>query len=520
MKKILSTIVIINILLGFLLSEVNATDNNGYFVVTAYYSPLPDQEYYLTGNYESEKRLNGQGIRGASGKEVFSGMLAAPKNYTFGTKIYLEGLGVGAVEDRGGAIVNAGNRGYSYDRIDVWMGYGDEGLRRALYWGKRTVKGNFVSNNSNVTLNYYTIASPEWATKGLNKVSNIFSTGLGKGSDLNLVKELQELLKDAELYMGDINGIYNNEVIDIIYDFQIENDIIKLGEYYGAGYWGKSTRALFLKKYLNGEFDKEIIKIEEKKEIVENEIFIEIEKKDLSIFDSAANNQEKIKKLQTILKELSLYDGKLTGIYKDVIDPIYYYQLSKGIVIGVYSPGAGNFGPKTRASLKETYNNYLDTKELNKIEQARIDEENRLEQIRIEEEKIKAEARKKELEEKYKHLEKLSLEKAEEKLKFIGTPKFGEVSHSVRELQLTLKDLGFFEQKDTAIYGPITKESIIAYQIDRKLISLNTDPGAGSIGPKTRDSLKEDLKERFLKEIVITEKFNEKELAGLVGNKA
>jgi hypothetical protein len=29
-----------------------------YYIVTAYYSPLPDQEYYLKGNYEDEIKLN------------------------------------------------------------------------------------------------------------------------------------------------------------------------------------------------------------------------------------------------------------------------------------------------------------------------------------------------------------------------------------------------------------------------------------------------------------------------------
>jgi hypothetical protein len=31
-----------------------------FFVVTAYYSPLPDQKYYLRGNYEDEVILNGR----------------------------------------------------------------------------------------------------------------------------------------------------------------------------------------------------------------------------------------------------------------------------------------------------------------------------------------------------------------------------------------------------------------------------------------------------------------------------
>ena len=77
------------------------------FVVTAYYSPMPNQSFYLRGNYEAEKRLNGNGTHGASGKPVFTGMLAAPSSYSFGTRIEFDGLGVGIVEDRGGAIVEA-----------------------------------------------------------------------------------------------------------------------------------------------------------------------------------------------------------------------------------------------------------------------------------------------------------------------------------------------------------------------------------------------------------------------------
>ena len=49
-------------------------------------------------------------------------MLAAPASYAFGTVVYFPALGVGEVADRGGAIVEAGERGHAYDRIDIWMG--------------------------------------------------------------------------------------------------------------------------------------------------------------------------------------------------------------------------------------------------------------------------------------------------------------------------------------------------------------------------------------------------------------
>ena len=119
-------------------------DAGGYpydqtFAITAYYSPLPCQDRYVTGSYEGDIRLNGSGVNSADGTPVYPGMIAAPKNYAFGTKMYIPGIGIVAVHDRGGAIVTAGNRGQYHDRLDIWMGYGDPGLQRALEWGKRTV---------------------------------------------------------------------------------------------------------------------------------------------------------------------------------------------------------------------------------------------------------------------------------------------------------------------------------------------------------------------------------------------
>jgi hypothetical protein len=80
-------------------------------------------------------------------------MIAAPKTYAFGTQIFFEGLGLGRVEDRGGAIVEAFVRGQAYDRIDIWVGSGDDGLKRARAWGRRQVKGTIVTNDIRDPLN-------------------------------------------------------------------------------------------------------------------------------------------------------------------------------------------------------------------------------------------------------------------------------------------------------------------------------------------------------------------------------
>jgi hypothetical protein len=57
MKKIFSLLIIISLLIiNYPLKAI--ASNEGYFVVTAYYSPLSDQKYYLKGNYKDEIRLN------------------------------------------------------------------------------------------------------------------------------------------------------------------------------------------------------------------------------------------------------------------------------------------------------------------------------------------------------------------------------------------------------------------------------------------------------------------------------
>ena len=371
MKKILAAIIITLLLVPNFILKAEAK-NTWYFVVTAYYSPLPNQNFYLTWNYKSEKRLNWQWIRWASWKWVFSGMLAGPKNYKFWTNIYLEWLGVWEISDRWWAIVSAWNRWYRNDRIDVWVWYGDEWLRRALYWWKRTIKWRIINKNNEVTLDYNIISAPKWATTWLKTVPNIFKKWIGKWSNYTNVVKLQTLLKETWLYNWKMDWIYNNTIIDIIYSFQIKNWLIKSWRSYWAGYWWWTTRKLFLKKYLNWDFDKNT---SYKKEIINT-------KKELNIFSWPVNNIDKIKKLQEILNALGYYNWKITWVKKDIIDPIYDFQKSQGIVKYTYSPWAWSYWPKTRSSLEKEYKIYQDKIEKERKEKIKIEEDIRKEQER------------------------------------------------------------------------------------------------------------------------------------------
>lgn len=84
-----------------LLAQTYAACTPTTLIATAYYSPLPDQEIYVMGDFEAEKILQGEGTHGASGRAVFDGMIAASPNYAFGTQIVIDGWGIGQVEDRG-----------------------------------------------------------------------------------------------------------------------------------------------------------------------------------------------------------------------------------------------------------------------------------------------------------------------------------------------------------------------------------------------------------------------------------
>ena len=102
-------------------------------VVTAYYCPLRFQKYYITGSYTEETKLNGRGKRTSSGTDPKIGTIAADTSvFPYGTKIMVEGYGLCNVEDTGGAI--KGNR------LDLFMGYGEPALLKALRWGKKEVE--------------------------------------------------------------------------------------------------------------------------------------------------------------------------------------------------------------------------------------------------------------------------------------------------------------------------------------------------------------------------------------------
>lgn len=527
MKKLTAILILCISLLGFFPKEAQAT-STGSFVVTAYYSPLPNQSAYIMGSYEAEIRMNGEWIRWASGKPVFAWMLAAPQTYSFGTKIYLAGIGIWEVADRWGAIVPKWQRGFQHDRIDVWMGYGEEGLRRAMYWGNRTVKGYITHRDAASTIKLTNHPAPIWATSGLRKittsssaspnVSNIYSLGIGSHSNKEIVIQLQKILKNNNFYSWELDWDYSS-IESIVYSYQFENWLVFHPSNLWAGYWWAITRSLFLKQYQAGTLIPPEIILEEEVEI-EEEIVIEIPSyQDEDIFSETLTTSEEFKKLQSVLQELWLYEGEIDGEYDSVREIIFNYQLDKELVINEGSVWAGVYGPNTRATLKKDYEEFT-----NKQKQETEDK------IRLEEEKIELEARKLELEildkeksiatqerktelvEQFIRLEKIAGDEAKNRIENIWLLEEWDVSASVRELQVILKEIGYLEAKDTAIYGRQTKESIFEYQLDRGLISSLSDTGAWIFWPVTKDQINKDLQASELEKLLFENEISLEEL--------
>lgn len=469
--------------LSFLASNFHITKAEAYetyFVVTAYYSPLPDQDYYLRWNYAAEIRLNWRWIAWASWKWVFEGMIAAPKSYAFGTQIYLEWVWTWVVHDRWGAIVQAGQRWYAYDRIDIWMWYWDEGLKRALTWGKRTVKWKVMWVNKNAKWNISIANFPTSvnAVASLAPANTIYSLNLWVEDSWEKVKELQEELAKKWIYSWNIDWIYNPTLISELVEFQINNKIVSSVFSYGAGYWGPKTRSTVAKIK---NVDIATIAKEEVKNNVTEEEYKENKNelasqnwKITSIFDKYIHKKSSssdIKDLQTVLSRIWAYDWEIDWIYDSVKEDFINYQLSSEIIYSKNEAWAGYWGPKTRTKVES---------DLNKL-------------IALEKE---VEKTKKEEEEKNrKEKEELALieKEVDKKLDYIWTPVYGEASDNIRDLQLALKELWYFNYTDTAYFGNVTKNAIILYQLDKWLIDSKTSYDAWFFWDKTKKSLKNDL---------------------------
>ena len=434
------------------------------FSISAYYSPLPGQAKYVTGSYQGDIRLNGRGTNGADGTPVYAGMVAAPRSYPFGTKLYIPGVGVTGIHDRGGAIVegvgDAGG-GPKHDRLDLWMGFGDKGLRRALNWGLRTVEvtvygivdsmqeeviiGDY-SDDEKYTQEYFYI--PEYyETQSFEQKfeqktvadERLFPEDLWYLSQGEDVKRLQQFLNQLGYFNGEINGYFGDDTRMAIYVFQKDKGLVQDIADLGAGHFGPATR-----------------------EVLEDAIVSQ--KNDLNPkvnLGPAETDKESIKKLQKALR-LAGYDVEMTGSYDSkTTEAVFRFQTDNDIVGSISDSGAGYFGPKTFAVLAGK----IDTL--------------------------------------FKSGTKLAVAHANDEIgvlistKQILTPPMktnlvlGDEGPEVKRLQQELKNLNLLRMIPTGNFGETTKHAVFKFQQIQGLVTDENSEYAGIFGEQTRQKLNE-----------------------------
>lgn len=439
--------------------------------------------------------MNGEGKFTASGQPVRIGVVAAPKENPFNTRVRIKqtlnikGTSVnfdfnGTVLDRGGAIHSANN----LPRLDIYMGSGQAGLCRAINFGVQTVYVDFDNNASpSDTNNFDNIPSDcsnphnetvPLASGATTKAFDPFTMPIGTGSPTANIKIVQNLLSRLNAYSGPIDGKYNDALIEAIFNFQRANGIVQNRSDEGAGTYGPKTRAM-LKALLSGQLNKE-----------NNTNTVNASASDTSSASTSSSTNtttqtstttsttEDTRALQLKLQELGYFKFEPDGIYnKRLVDAIYAFQLEKKIVSGTDDPGAGYFGSVTQSALEESYQTFAAKKDQIVALETKIDEAKQARDEALEKKKQEYIAM----------------------LKKIPTVKTGQVHAEIRTLQKILKQVGYFNQKDTAIFGPVTKAALAKYQLDLKLIDSLSSPSAGVLGDKTREAIAADLYARWLK---------------------
>lgn len=457
-------------------AHAEAPGQKRMIMVSAYYSPLPDQRFYMRGSYAGDIRLNGRGTNGADGTEVYVGMLAAPRGYPFGIRIRIPGLGVGEVHDRGGAI-----RAYNnYDRIDVWMGYGEEGLSRALNWGMRLVEGEIYWKAHQVepglSFGWVSSALPKSTLSRLIgrtiSTPKTFTKPITSQSPKGSVRELQEALRLFGYYNGPVTGNLGDRTKEAILAFQLAEGVVLNKNSAGAGYFGPKTRQALKTKLEN--FNSKVLKEQSR---LKNNLA------ELTIGLGKNSTGDEVYRLQQMLWELGYYSGELNGKYASAtIDAVFEFQKENGIIKTNWDKGAGYFGKKTHAALVAAVDRKVEKIKSQPVAmQAWVPAKISLPSFISFDKKVELEPSRS---------LKFDLAVSQPAKTFTKTLSMKDRGLDVVKLQNILIDKGYLAKGfNTGYFGTKTKDALVKFQIEEGIVKSSTDPGAGRAGSSTREVL-------------------------------
>ncbi|MDD5103328.1 MAG: peptidoglycan-binding protein [Candidatus Peribacteraceae bacterium] len=411
------------------------------FILTAYYSPMPGQCCYVKGGYRADKVLNGEGTNGADGTEVYPGMIAAPASYAFGTVVALPGIGRFAVHDRGGAITELEGGAH---RLDIWVGYGEEGLARALAFGVRRVRGTVYEVGGFQPKVSFSLDSFPAVLDRLEpflvRGQDLLAVSVKAGDRGLSVETLQRSLKTTGFFDQSSTGLFGTATQDSLKRF---NDAYGL-KAEPSDRLSERSAALLAAAVRRADVTPPVAKNVDK-----------------------SAKASVIRTAQRTMRFLGYYKGRTNGVYDDALaSAILKFQQSEQLVGTAADPGAGRIGPLTRGRLEAEWNQKLVT--------ALADRLMILHRVEVL------------LDQRGKNLDQFLSE--------------GDSGQSVALLQRLLADRGYFPAvKVNGHFGELTKAAVLQYQIDRQLVAAEGGTGAGTVGPQTLRSLRaEEQQEAYV----------------------
>lgn len=410
------------------------------FIVTAYYSPLPGQCCYVRGGYRADKVLNGEGVRGADGTDVRFGMAAAPASYPFGTVVVLPGIGSFGVHDRGGAIQELEG---GVHRLDIWVGYGEEGLARALAFGVRRIQGTVYPVEGVQPKERFAVEAIPASVEGLKPFlvtgGDLLAVSAQAGDRGLSVKMVQQALKDLGFFRGGVTGLYGEATERALQAF---HDAFRSSE--PADHLTARSAAMLMAAR------KRISVVPPVRTWVER-----------------GAPQSTVRAAQRTLRFFGFYQGRTDGQYDDALSAaILRFQQVKGLVGTAEDPGAGRIGPITRKELTAAWNRRLTTAIADRLLML--------------------------------HEVETILDRRGETLdRFLAE---GDGGSQVTLLQRLLAERGHFPaEKINGHFGELTKAGVLQYQLAQNLITDERSAGAGSVGPQTLLALRsEERRELYL----------------------
>jgi len=308
-------------------------------IITAYYSPEPNQQKYFLGSYNADITFNGRGIQGADGTRVYPGMIAAPAELPFGTRIEIPSLDVvGTVHDRGGRI-EMGNDGTV--RIDLWMGKGEEGLARALQFGAQRRSANiYIPKNVSVPeerFNLLAFPAPGTVLKNLPSESQSLvaqDENPRYGDTSLLVASIQHALDRLQYFDHPITTYYGDVTRDaftaFLRDAGVQED--------GAVGNKRARETLAAHTELLSTMEEPLL---------EDETLLQ------------GRDGRAVRVLQRVLKLIGHYHGDIDGEYdQELMSIVFKFQQEKNIVASPAETGAGIVGPQTRRALLTAWREY------------------------------------------------------------------------------------------------------------------------------------------------------------------